>query len=87
MLYTKEEVKRHITQDDCWVIAHRQVYDVTHFLQLHPNHISIILPKAGQDVSSDFDFHTRQMKKVWKKYHIGYVISVSLQNIIHIFTK
>ena len=39
----------------------------------HPEHINIILPKAGTDVSKDYMFYTKKMKQVWKQYWIGYI--------------
>ena len=72
-MFSKKEIYKHNTINDCWLIANYKVYDVTLFLQLYPGHISIILPKAGQDVTQDYLFHTKHMKKIWKKYCIGYV--------------
>ncbi len=31
-VYTLEEVKKHNKEDDCWIVNHDKVYDVTDFL-------------------------------------------------------
>lgn len=72
-MFSKQEIEKHTTINDCWLIANNNVYNVTEFLQLHPEHINIVLEKAGQDVSEDYFFHTKSMKKIWKKYYIGIV--------------
>ena len=71
--YTRSEVKRHNTINDCWLIARYRVYNVSTFLILHPEHIHVVLPKAGTDVSNDYLFHLKSMKKIWKQYYIGYI--------------
>ena len=72
-MYSKLQVQKHNTINDCWSIASHKVYNVTDFLVLHPEHIPIVLPKAGQDVTHDFRFHSKSMKKIWNAYCIGYV--------------
>ena len=34
--YRLEEINKHTAEDDCWVIIHGKVYDVTDFLDSHP---------------------------------------------------
>ena len=73
MFYRQTEVEKHTTINDCWLIARYRVYNVTDFFVLHPEHINVLLPKAGTDVSDDYLFHSKSMKKIWKKYCIGYI--------------
>jgi len=35
-MFTKEQVAQHNKPDDCWIIVHNKVYDVTKFLSEHP---------------------------------------------------
>ncbi|KAJ1674841.1 hypothetical protein EV182_002454, partial [Spiromyces aspiralis] len=34
--YTLEEIAKHNKPDDCWVVIHKFVYDVTAYLKFHP---------------------------------------------------
>lgn len=50
-----DEVRKHNTKDDCWVIIHGKAYDVTDFLQEHPGGSGIIVKYAGKDATKAFD--------------------------------
>lgn len=45
--FTVEEVAKHNTANDCWIIVEGQVYDVTKFLKEHPGGSKVILKLAG----------------------------------------
>ena len=68
--YVLNEIKKHNTVNDCWLIAHNNVYNVTEFIKKHPIGSAPIIRKAGQDCTEDFNFHRESGKKVWKKYKI-----------------
>lgn len=70
--YTLSEVQQHVTADDCWLIAHGKVYDVTSFIDQHPAGARAILRHAGTDATVDFDFHSNNARKLWKPLQIGY---------------
>ncbi|EEP81632.1 cytochrome b5 [Uncinocarpus reesii 1704] len=53
--FTLRDVARHKTKDDVWLALHGKVYDVTKFLDEHPGGEDVILDKAGQDASAEFD--------------------------------
>jgi len=53
--YTVEEVAKHTTKDDCWVILHEKVLNVTSFLSQHPGGELAILTFAGKDATAEFD--------------------------------
>merc|ERR1719210_2178685 len=43
------------TQEDCWVILHGRVLNVTSFLSQHPGGELAILTFAGKDATAEFD--------------------------------
>ena len=56
--YTWEEVRRHNTATDCWVVIDGKVYNVNKWLKHHPGGILPLLYSAAQDCSSVFKaFH------------------------------
>ena len=72
--YSVLEVSRHCTADDCWLIAHGRVYDVTPMLKRHPAGAKPILRHAGRDATESYDFHTRAARKHWDACCIGRVL-------------
>lgn len=46
-----DEVQRHNTPDDCWVIISGNVYDVTEFLENHPGGARVIIKNSGKDAT------------------------------------
>merc|ERR550525_2171136 len=53
--YTVEEVAKHTTKNDCWVILSGKVLNVTSFLSQHPGGELAILTFAGKDATAEFD--------------------------------
>ncbi|KAF9737134.1 glycolate oxidase [Paraphaeosphaeria minitans] len=53
-LISYEEVQKHATKDDCWVIINGLVYDMTDFLEAHPGGPNAIIQQAGKDASLKF---------------------------------
>lgn len=50
-----DEVAKHNTDKDCWVILNGKVYDVTKFLPDHPGGARAITLYAGKDASEEFN--------------------------------
>eukprot|EP00516_Mucochytrium_quahogii_P007065 CAMPEP_0203750706 /NCGR_PEP_ID=MMETSP0098-20131031/4900_1 /ASSEMBLY_ACC=CAM_ASM_000208 /TAXON_ID=96639 /ORGANISM=" , Strain NY0313808BC1" /LENGTH=181 /DNA_ID=CAMNT_0050640123 /DNA_START=358 /DNA_END=903 /DNA_ORIENTATION=+ len=70
--YTWRQVRSHCSPDDCWIVSHGFVYDVTRYLKKHPGGARSILARAGGDASADFDFHTKLAKrKLWPRFKVG----------------
>merc|ERR1719373_194581 len=53
--YTLEDVAKHTTKSDCWVVVNGEVLDVTKFLGEHPGGELAILTFAGKDASEEFN--------------------------------
>merc|ERR1719421_374040 len=50
-----DEVAKHTTKADCWVVLHGRVLNVTDFLGDHPGGELAILTFAGKDATPEFD--------------------------------
>merc|ERR1719282_30838 len=53
--YSLDEVAKHTTKTDCWVVVSGQVLDVTSFLSQHPGGELAILTFAGKDATEEFN--------------------------------
>ncbi len=51
---TKEEIAKHNSASDCWIIVQVSVYAVTGFLNIHPGGASAIAPYCGADATQAF---------------------------------
>lgn len=70
--FTLQEVNKHTTEDDCWLIYQDLVYDCTSFLETHPGGASSILLAAGTDCTEEFDaIHSQKAKDMLADYLIG----------------
>lgn len=82
--YTPDSIKKHNTSDNCWLIIHKKVYDVSSYLSSHPGGAEIILSCAGKDATREFDDigHSKSAIRTLAKYEIGVcpVSEISSQN-------
>jgi len=71
-VFTLEEVQKHNTEEDVWIIVHDKVYDCTEYLELHPGGVESIVINGGIDSTEDFDaIHSSKARKMLDKYYIG----------------
>lgn len=70
---SKDEVAKHRTAQDCWVIIDGQVYDVTVFLRTHPGGSGAILPFAGRDITrASYSAHSYvNFRRTLARWHKG----------------
>jgi len=70
-VFSVEDVARHNSSDDCWVIVRGKVYDVTAWGPKHPGG-DLLFVKAGGDCTQLFDsYHPLSARRVLEKYYIG----------------
>eukprot|EP00871_Galdieria_phlegrea_P002214 jgi/Galph1/2994/GphlegSOOS_G1668.1 len=74
--FTEEEVAKHCTKEDLWIIIEGGVYDVTSFVKTHPGGEDVLLLVAGEDATSEFHKakHSIEAKKVMERFYIGTLI-------------
>eukprot|EP00929_Paragymnodinium_shiwhaense_P084224 TRINITY_DN45014_c0_g4_i1.p1 TRINITY_DN45014_c0_g4~~TRINITY_DN45014_c0_g4_i1.p1 ORF type:complete len:517 (+),score=91.66 TRINITY_DN45014_c0_g4_i1:76-1626(+) len=64
--FTKDDVAKHCTADDLWIIVDGDVYDVTKFAKLHPGGRQALLDVAGRDATEHF--YALHRAEVLEKY-------------------
>jgi choline dehydrogenase len=79
-MFTREEVARHATADDCWIVIGDRVYDVSAWLQRHPGRPAPILALAGMDATAQFrHFHSKEVFAQYAgEFEIGEVVGGAL---------
>ncbi|XP_072970922.1 cytochrome b5 [Typha angustifolia] len=72
-VYTLEEVSKHNTNKDCWLIINGKVYDVTKFLEDHPGGDDVLLSSTGKDATDDFEDvgHSTTARSMMDEYLVG----------------
>jgi len=77
-----DEIKKHNTKNDFWLVANNCVYDVSSFIADHPGGSSTILNRFSIDCSMDYNLHSSAGKIIWEKYKIGKVENTVSTNCI-----
>ncbi|KAJ1429834.1 cytochrome b5-like heme/steroid binding domain-containing protein [Ochromonadaceae sp. CCMP2298] len=78
-VYTDEEVLKHNTETDCWLVigndsnGGERVYDITKYLNDHPGGPEIMLDLAGKNADEMFEDigHSSEARSKMKQYLIG----------------
>ena len=71
---TKEELQKHKSKDDCWVVFQGAVYDMTLYLDRHPGGVDCITLCAGDDMTEAYmDRHPYLNPQIIEKLKIGYL--------------
>mmetsp|Transcript_55637 Transcript_55637/g.62140 ORF Transcript_55637/g.62140 Transcript_55637/m.62140 type:complete len:138 (-) Transcript_55637:201-614(-) len=77
--HSMEEVLKHTSADDCWMIIGNEsnggckVYDVTKYIDDHPGGAEVMLDVSGQNADEFFEDigHSGDARRELKKYLIG----------------
>ena len=77
-LFTWEEIRKHNSDKDCWVVLYGYVCDMTDFLPKHPGGLNPIRDQGGYDTTNTFEAiaaHSgkKAPQEAWKKRVIGRV--------------
>ncbi|KAI9473463.1 MAG: acyl-CoA dehydrogenase/oxidase [Benjaminiella poitrasii] len=73
--FTREEVKRHASEEDLWIIIDTSVYDMSRFIDLHPGGAFPILELAGKDATDAFyGLHRQEVLVKYQRYKIGTIV-------------
>jgi len=76
--YTIQELAKHSTRDDCWLLIHGKVYDVTSFVSNHPGG-EAILEGCGKDATQLYETrpmgsgtpHSQRARDSLENFYIG----------------
>lgn len=73
--YSMEEVAKHKTDNDCWVVVNGKVLNVTDFLDDHPGGKMAIMTFAGRDATEEFGMVHEEgtLEKYASEYILGNV--------------
>eukprot|EP00026_Physarum_polycephalum_P010928 Phypoly_transcript_11115.p1 GENE.Phypoly_transcript_11115~~Phypoly_transcript_11115.p1 ORF type:complete len:280 (+),score=22.77 Phypoly_transcript_11115:146-985(+) len=73
--YNIEEVRKHASAEDLWLVINGNVYDMTKYLKYHPGK-DRMLEGAGQDATKIFmdNFHSKRARTILGKYYIGELV-------------
>ncbi|KAF7224303.1 acyl-CoA Delta-4 desaturase [Nothobranchius furzeri] len=73
-VYTWEEVQKHCSRNDQWLVINRKVYNITQWARRHPGGARVISHYAGEDATEPFSaFHPdlRFVQKFLKPLLVG----------------
>mmetsp|Transcript_13147 Transcript_13147/g.28393 ORF Transcript_13147/g.28393 Transcript_13147/m.28393 type:complete len:115 (-) Transcript_13147:306-650(-) len=66
--YSVEEVSKHNSQKDGWIIVDNLVFDVSKFMTMHPGGLDVLLPWLGKDSTEVFySLHRSDVVLKYKK--------------------
>ena len=71
--YNLEEIQKHKSNKDCWIVINDKVYDVSKFLSEHPGGKKVLIRVGGKDATEQFyQLHKESvLTKIGSQYEIG----------------
>lgn len=77
--YSMDEIAKHATREDCWLLIEGKVYDVTKFVPMHKGKDAILMG-CGKDATELFNnrpngsgAHSSLARSLMRKFAIGKV--------------
>ncbi|KAI9271794.1 cytochrome b5-like heme/steroid binding domain-containing protein [Phascolomyces articulosus] len=72
-LFSYEEVAKHNTRKDLWMIISGKVYDITAFVDEHPGGEEVLIDEGAKDATGPFDDvgHSEDARELLEKYYVG----------------
>ncbi|KAG8342570.1 Cytochrome b5 like Heme Steroid binding domain [Trypanosoma vivax] len=67
------EVRKHVTEDDLWLVINGRVYDVSTYVDQHPGGVDTLIGVAGKDGTADFESvgHSESARELLERHCIG----------------
>ncbi len=67
------DLAKHATREDVWLAIHDKVYSVSKYLDEHPGGEEVLMDRAGQDATEDFEDvgHSKDARKQLDKFEVG----------------
>ncbi|ORX56265.1 acyl-CoA dehydrogenase NM domain-like protein [Hesseltinella vesiculosa] len=82
--FTREEVARHTSESDLWIIIDTDIYDLSRFVELHPGGVFPLMQVAGKDATDQFyEMHKQDVLLKYKRFKIGTIAGEKPQ--IHMY--
>eukprot|EP00262_Sarcandra_glabra_P017168 TRINITY_DN57_c0_g1_i1.p1 TRINITY_DN57_c0_g1~~TRINITY_DN57_c0_g1_i1.p1 ORF type:complete len:151 (+),score=26.11 TRINITY_DN57_c0_g1_i1:48-455(+) len=79
-VFSLEDVSKHNTRQDCWLVIDGKVYDVTKFLEDHPGGDEVLLSATGKDATDDFEDvgHSSSARAMMDEFFVGAIDSATI---------
>lgn len=78
IVFNSQEISKHNTLKDCWLIINNKVYNVTSYIPSHPGGASAIISYCGKEATAAFDTkggtgnsHSSNAVSLLVNYYIG----------------
>ncbi|KAF7327905.1 Cytochrome b5 heme-binding domain-containing protein [Mycena kentingensis (nom. inval.)] len=84
--FTKEEVARHASTGDLWIIIDSRVFDLSRFASMHPGGLAVLVDEetAGQDATDKFyELHRSEVLDKYTRLQIGTIQGEEPQVSVH----
>lgn len=72
-VYTLEQVKKHSTGKDLWIVVWNHVYNVTEYQEDHPGGKEFLLENAGTDATTAYEDigHSTDAREILENFRVG----------------